>query len=197
MSYDGYGRLQSKHLPEQRDQSNNPTYTTYDYNADSTINWVQDGRGVRATYGYNNNRHLVNTITYSAPSGITSTPTQRLWAVDARHPTLLVGISGGSDSQIRDRVEAQVAAGVVAEASRAWAGPLSETARKVLGFEQFATLSPDVAVEAVVGATRRVARYQRKWLRRLSPAATLAGAPEEVADEILALAGTGQRLPRR
>jgi YD repeat-containing protein len=77
MSYDGYGRLQSKHLPEQRDQSNNPTYTTYDYNTDDTINWVQDGRGVKATYGYNNGRHLLSSITYpdsqSLPAGVAPT----------------------------------------------------------------------------------------------------------------------------
>jgi hypothetical protein len=51
----------------------------------------------------------------------------------------------------------------------------------------------------VTAATRRLAGYQRKWLRRLPSAVTLAAerAPEELADEILALAGTGKRLPRR
>ncbi|HYX29071.1 MAG TPA: hypothetical protein VE863_10930 [Pyrinomonadaceae bacterium] len=77
MRYDGYGRLWQKHVPEQRDQNNNPTYTSYDYNPDDTINWVQDGRGVKATYGYNNNRHLVSSITYpdaqSLPSGVAPT----------------------------------------------------------------------------------------------------------------------------
>ncbi|MGZ5483994.1 MAG: hypothetical protein ACXWID_18710, partial [Pyrinomonadaceae bacterium] len=34
---------------------------------------VTDARGASATYSYNNNRHLVNTITYSAPGGITPT----------------------------------------------------------------------------------------------------------------------------
>jgi tRNA dimethylallyltransferase len=123
--------------------------------------------------------------------------THRLWAGDARHETLLIGINGGSDEQIRARVDAQVAAGVVDEASRAWSQPLSETARKVLGLEQFATLPLDEAVAAVVNASRRLARYQRKWLRRLTPAATLEGEPEEVAAEILALASAGQRLPGR
>jgi tRNA dimethylallyltransferase len=129
-----------------------------------------------------------------------SAATDRLWAADARHPTLLVGIAGGgSESHIRARVEAQVAAGVVAEARRAWRGRLSPTARKVLGLEQFATLPLDEAVEAVVSASLRLARYQRKWLRRLPAAATLAAdrEPGEIADEILSLAGTGERLPRR
>ena len=69
MSYDGYGRLQRKHVPE---QSAN-TATVYDYNADDTILSVTDARGASAAYGYNNNRGLVNTITYSAPEGVATT----------------------------------------------------------------------------------------------------------------------------
>jgi tRNA A37 N6-isopentenylltransferase MiaA len=69
----------------------------------------------------------------------------------------------------------------------------------VLGLEQFATLPLEEAVAAVVTATLRLARYQRKWLRRLPVSARLDAArpPEELADEICALAGAGERLPRR
>ena len=75
--------------------------------------------------------------------------------------------------------------------------PLSATARKVLGLEELATLAPEEAAQAVAAATRKLARYQRKWLRRLPVAATLDAArpPEEIADEIVALAGAGERLP--
>lgn len=66
MSYDGHGRLQSKHVPEQ----NAGTATVYTYNSDDTIQSVTDARGASATYGYNN-RHLVTSINYSAPVGIT------------------------------------------------------------------------------------------------------------------------------
>ena len=119
-----------------------------------------------------------------------------------RHPTTLVGLEldpAELDRRIEPRVRVQVAAGVVVEARAAWAQPLSGTARKVLGLEAFATLPLDEAVDAVVAATRRLARYQRKWLRRLPVAATLDAArpPEELADEIRALAGAGERLPRR
>lgn len=69
MSYDGYGRLATKHVPEQ----NVGAATVYAYNSDDMISSVTDARGASTTYGYNNNRHLVNTITYSAPSGITPT----------------------------------------------------------------------------------------------------------------------------
>ena len=75
MSYDGYGRLQSKHVPEQQDSNGNPTYTTWAYNLDDTIQSVTDARGAIATYGYNN-RHLTNGITYTVPQGsnIPATP---------------------------------------------------------------------------------------------------------------------------
>jgi YD repeat-containing protein len=71
MSYDGYGRLQSKHVPEQ----NAGTATVFAYNSDDTIDSVTDARGASATYSYNNNRHLATGITYGAPSGITPTST--------------------------------------------------------------------------------------------------------------------------
>ena len=76
MSYDGYGRLKTKHAPEQQVDPNNPSssdHTTWAYKLDDMIESVTDARGASATYGYNNNRHLVNTITYSAPTGITPT----------------------------------------------------------------------------------------------------------------------------
>jgi len=69
LTYDGYGRLETKHVPEQ----DAGTATVFAYKPDDTIESVTDARGASATYGYNNSRHLVNTITYSAPSGITPT----------------------------------------------------------------------------------------------------------------------------
>jgi len=147
----------------------------------------------------NDRRRVVRALEL-AEAGASLVPVRdRLWSEDMRRPTLLVGIDGGSDEAIRRRVAAQVEAGVVEEARRAWAQPLSETARNVLGLEEFATLPPGEAVEAVMSASRRLARYQRKWLRRLTAAVTLAAdrSPEEIADEICALAGTGERLPRR
>ena len=82
------------------------------------------------------------------------------------------------------------------EAARAWAEPLSETARKVLGLEEFATLPLDDAVERVTLATRRLARYQRKWLRRMPGVVTLDAnrPPEEIAADIVALGRPGEHL---
>ena len=89
-----------------------------------------------------------------------------------------------------ERVAGQLEAGVVEEASRAWSQPRSETARNVLGLEEFATLPPDDAAAAVVAASQQLARYQRKWLRRLPGAITLAGdrGSEVIADDLMSLA---------
>ncbi len=77
-SYDGYGRLQSRHLPQQ----NAGAATTWTYNADDTIHSMTDARGASATYTYNNGRRLVTKIEYSAPTGVTATATAE-FAYDA------------------------------------------------------------------------------------------------------------------
>jgi tRNA A37 N6-isopentenylltransferase MiaA len=91
------------------------------------------------------------------------------------------------------------AAGAVDEARRAWAGPLSETARKVMGLEAFATLPEAEAVAEFTAANRRLARYQRKWLRRLDGAVRLdAERPAAaIADEIVSLGRSGEHLLRQ
>lgn len=139
----------------------------------------------------NDRRRVVRALELAEAGSSLAPPADRLWAEDKRRPTAVFGIEAVSEERIRARVAAQVAAGVVDEAKRAWAGPLSETARNVLGLEEFATLPVDEAGEAVVAASLRLARYQQKWLRRLPGAVTLAAdrTPEEIAAEILALAG--------
>jgi YD repeat-containing protein len=67
MTYDGRGRLKTKHVPEQ----NAGTATTWDYNSDDTVQKITDARGASQTFSYNS-RHLVIGITYNAPPGITS-----------------------------------------------------------------------------------------------------------------------------
>ena len=68
MGYDGYGRLGSRHIPEQ----STGTATVYAYNDDDTILSITDARGASATHSYNN-RHLLTGVAYSAPAGITPT----------------------------------------------------------------------------------------------------------------------------
>jgi tRNA dimethylallyltransferase len=150
-----------------------------------------------------NDRRRVIRALELAEAGASLAPAEdRLWGEAFRRPTLLVGLDLAPellDARIEARVQSMLEQGAADEARRAWAGNLSETARKVLGLEELATLRHEEAVAAIVTATRRLARYQRKWLRRLPVTATLdAGRPPEgVADEIVALAGAGERLPGR
>jgi tRNA dimethylallyltransferase len=123
----------------------------------------------------------------------------RLWTEDTRVPTTIVALDvplDVLDERIAERTRAMVEAGAVEEARRAWRSPLSETARKVLGLEEFAILPAEEAVEAVAQATRRLARYQRKWLRRMPGVVTLDGnrSAAEVADEVIALGRARERL---
>src|SRR5262249_31140598 len=142
----------------------------------------------------NDRRRVVRALEL-AEVGASLAPAQdRLWGESFRRPTLLVGLDLALeklDERIEARVQAMLEQGAVEEARQAWEADLSETARKVIGLEELATLPAAEAAAAVVAATRRLARYQRKWLRRLPVAATLEAdrSAEEVADEIIALAG--------
>jgi YD repeat-containing protein len=69
MAYDGYGRLKTKHVPQQ----DSGAATIWDYNLDDTVQKITDARGASATYAYNDNRRLVTGVSYSAPAGITPT----------------------------------------------------------------------------------------------------------------------------
>jgi tRNA dimethylallyltransferase len=150
----------------------------------------------------NDRRRVVRALELAEAGSSLAPPADRLWAPDVRRPTLLVALDLAPEAlerRIEARARAMAAAGAAEEARRAWAGPLSETARKVMGLEQFATLPEEEAIEAFVAANRRLARYQRKWLRRLDAAARLDAdrPPADIADEILALGRPGKRLPRR
>ena len=68
MTYDGYGRLKTRHDPEQ----NAGSASVWTYNADNTVGTTTDARGATATFGYNA-RHLVTSINYSGPAGVTPT----------------------------------------------------------------------------------------------------------------------------
>ncbi|NUR76363.1 MAG: tRNA (adenosine(37)-N6)-dimethylallyltransferase MiaA [Thermoleophilia bacterium] len=148
-----------------------------------------------------NDRKRVVRALELADSGHSLAPEQNsLWTEDTRLPTTILALElplQELDRRIEERTHAMVAAGAAEEARRAWAGPLSDTARKVMGLEQFATLPEANAIAEVTQATRRLARYQRKWLRRMPGVVRLDGnrAPSEVADEIIALGRERQRLP--
>jgi tRNA dimethylallyltransferase len=107
----------------------------------------------------------------------------RLWTDDTRHPTRLVGLTRDRDelyARIERRVDAMVEAGVLDEVRRADAAGASVTARVALGFEEL--LAGDV--DAMKQRTRRYARRQLTWMRKLPgvDVIDIAGrSPEEIA----------------
>jgi tRNA dimethylallyltransferase len=149
----------------------------------------------------NDRRRVVRALELAEAGHSLAPADDRLWTDDTRHPTTIVALDlplDELDRRIVIRTAAMAAAGAAGEAARAWAQPLSETARKVLGLEEFATLPLDEAVERVTVATGRLARYQRKWLRRMPGVVTLDAnrPPEEIAADIVTLGRTGQHLSR-
>lgn len=96
----------------------------------------------------------------------------QLWTDETRHPTLLVALVMEREALYRRvdaRVQAMVAAGAVEEVSRAVAAGASPAARRALGFEEL--LRGDV--EGMQRRTRRYAKRQLTWLRRLPGVFTL------------------------
>jgi tRNA dimethylallyltransferase len=146
----------------------------------------------------NDRRRVVRALELAEVGASLAPARDVLWTADTRHPTLIVGLElprEELDRRIEVRTRAMFAHDVVGEVRGAVAQPLSSTARKVMGLEQVAELGAD-AYEPLVQATRRFARYQRKWMRRIPGLVSVnADRPaDEVADEILALGRAGQRL---
>ena len=149
----------------------------------------------------NDRRRVVRALELAEAGDSLAPADDRLWTDDTRHPTTIVALEvplDELDRRIAERTRSMAAAGAAEEARNAWAQPLSGTARKVLGLEEFATLPLAEAIERVTIATGRLARYQRKWLRRMPGVVTLDAnrPPEEIAADIVALGRTGQHLSR-
>jgi tRNA dimethylallyltransferase len=146
----------------------------------------------------NDRRRVVRALELAEAGSSLAPPADRLWSRDTRAPTLLAVLEMPLEELDRriDRRTRAMAGAAAAEARRAWSRELSTTARKVLGLREFATLPEADAVAAVAQATRRLARYQRKWLQRVPADVRLDGTrpAEEVADELVALAGAREQL---
>jgi len=148
----------------------------------------------------NDRRRVVRALELAAVGA--SLTGDRLWTEETRHPTVVVGLDVPKDvleRRIAERTEAMFDAGVQEEVRAALAAPISATARKTLGLDEVANLPRDEAAAAIVVRTRRYAAYQRKWMRRI-PGVVMVDAdrpPDEIADDILTLARTRERLPSR
>jgi tRNA dimethylallyltransferase len=142
----------------------------------------------------NDRRRIVRALEL-AESG-SSLAGDALWGGDTRRPTLIFGLDAPDevlDERMRARADAMLQGGVVEEARAALARPLSRSARKVMGLVDFAELPPDEAREALVANNRRLARYQRKWMRRIPGLIAVDGnrSPSVIATEIVVTARAG------
>jgi tRNA dimethylallyltransferase len=150
----------------------------------------------------NDRRRVVRALELADAGSSLRPESDRLWSEETRHPTLMVGLElplAELDRRIELRAAAMFEHGVQEEARRALGRPLSQTARQVLGLREVAELPADEARAAVVARTRRYARYQRKWMRRIPGLVTVLAdrPPDETADEILEMARARQRVPAR
>mgnify|MGYP006352276659 CR=1 FL=1 len=148
----------------------------------------------------NDRRRVVRALELSEAGASLAPGEGRLWSEQMRQPTLIVGLEVPKevlDGRIATRTKQMFESGVEEEVRRALERPMSSTARTVHGLSDIAELPRDDAIAALIRRTRRYAAYQRKWMRRIPglvtvPAERPAG---EVADEILEMARTRQRLP--
>jgi len=157
--------------------------------------------GAAAAVHRNDRRRVVRALELADAGASLAPGRDRLWAAETRHPTLVVGLDVPThvlEQRIEERTRAMFDEGVQEEVTRALAGAVSLTARQALGLEEVATLPREQAIAALVVRTRRYAAYQRKWMRRI-PGIAMVGAdrpPGEIADDIVALARTRERVPR-
>lgn len=113
-----------------------------------------------------------------------------LWSERTRYPTLVVGLDVPKDEldrRIEARAREMFERGVQAEVRAALRRRPSATAAKVMGLRDVVELPPEEACAAIVRANRRLARYQRKWMRRIPGIVMIDGDRPvgEVADAIL------------
>ena len=150
----------------------------------------------------NDRRRVVRALELTELGSSLRPDADRLWTDEMRHETIVFGLDvprGVLLERVERRARQMFAAGVVEEARTALAGDVSSTAIHALGLREVADLPEDEALEALIGRTRRYAAYQRKWMRRIPGVVSVnADRPAgEVADEILEVARTRQRLSAR
>ncbi|HEU0194449.1 MAG TPA: tRNA (adenosine(37)-N6)-dimethylallyltransferase MiaA [Gaiellales bacterium] len=114
----------------------------------------------------------------------------RLWQPDVRRPTTLVGLrlpAGEGAARIADRTRQMFAAGVVEEVRAALGrGPLSETAARIHGLQDVTALIDgeidlEEAIRRLDTRTRRYAKRQRTWMRKLPALVPLDASPPPAA----------------
>jgi tRNA dimethylallyltransferase len=156
-----------------------------------------------ATAVHPNDRRRVVRALELAESGSSLRPDEdRLWGGETRHPTLIVGLTLEREElrrRIEERTRQMFERGVEEEVRQALRGSISETARHIHGLREIAELPRDRAIEALATRSSRYAVYQLRWMQRIPGIVSLPAerSPDELADAILEMARSRQRLPAR
>jgi tRNA dimethylallyltransferase len=150
----------------------------------------------------NDRRRVVRALELAEAGSSLRPSADRLWAGETRRPTLIIGLEVPRDElrrRIAVRAREMFERGVEDEVRRAMRAPISGTARKVHGLHDIAELPPEQALEALITRTSRYAVYQLRWLRRIPGIVSLDAQrpPGELADAILEMARSRERLPAR
>jgi tRNA dimethylallyltransferase len=156
--------------------------------------------GAAARLHQNDRRRVVRALELSEAGSSLRPDSDRLWTTDSRLPTIVFGLDVPREvlaERIERRAHEMFVAGVVDEAKRALAAPISSTAVQALGLREVAELPPAQALERLLVRTRRYAAYQRKWLRRIPGLVSVnADRPvDDIAHDIVEVASAWQRLP--
>ena len=158
--------------------------------------------GAAAGVHPNDRRRVVRALELAEAGSSLRPSRDRLWASETRHATLLVGLELPREElrrRIAERAQEMFERGVQDEVRTALDRPISKTARHIHGLREIAELPREQALEALIVSTRRYAAYQLKWLRRIPGIVSLSaeGPPGELADAILEMARSRERLPAR
>ena len=124
----------------------------------------------------NDRRRVVRALELAESGHSLAPPDSRLWSTDMRHPTLVAGLAVQPAETVRRiaaRTAAMFAAGVVDEVRAAReAQTFSTTAERIHGLQDVSALlageiDQDEALRRLETRTRRYAKRQRTWMRRL------------------------------
>jgi len=148
----------------------------------------------------NDRKRVVRALELAEAGGSLAPAANTLWSEASRHPTVVFGLDAPREligERIAQRAHLMFDRGVEEEVRCALTGTISATARQVIGLREVAELPRSEAIAALVAKTGRYAAYQRKWMRRIPGIVSLSAdrPPGEIADEILEVARTRQRLP--
>jgi tRNA dimethylallyltransferase len=144
----------------------------------------------------NDRRRVVRALELAEAGASLRPDAPTLWEESYRRPTAVVGLDVPReelDRRIELRAREMFERGVEEEVRGALETAPSATAAKVMGLRDVAELPRDEALEAIVRANRRLARYQRKWMRRIPGLRLVDGSrpPAEVAENVLSLLRAG------